>query len=273
MGSTSRIPLTLVKDPPPRDFGVASAVETKGRMVAPPARSATEPYRAYKPRPFTREERETVTVLFGGLHWRAERVIQGTMENLGYRMQALPTATREDLLTGREIADIGQCCPTSFTTGNLANYLRKKAAEIGATEVARRYIYVTAGSCGACRFGQYHQSYELALRNVGLDAFRMFLLGQDGIDQDPSAGGGLELNLPFTLGALWGIVVTDVVQDLEYQLRPYEVKPGATEQAARESIEYLYDVFRKRPPGGRCSSKWRSLAWHLTTPYFVNALK
>jgi predicted nucleotide-binding protein (sugar kinase/HSP70/actin superfamily) len=258
--SESRIPLIPVKD----------AVATKARMVAPPARSAIEPYRAYKPRPFTREERDSVTILFGGLHWRAERVIQATMENLGYRMEALPTATREDLLTGREIADIGQCCPTSFTTGNLANYLRRKAAEIGATEVAARYIYVTAGSCGACRFGQYHQSYELALRNVGLDSFRMFLLGQDNVDQDATTGGGLKFNLPFTLGALWGIVVTDAVQDLEYQLRPYEVRAGDTEKAARESIEYLYEVFRKRPWRG---AKLRSLAWHLTTPYFINAMK
>jgi len=256
----SRIPLIPVKD----------AAPAKVRAVAPPARTPTGPYRAYKPRPFTREERDKVTILFGGLHWRAERVIQGTMENLGYRMQVLPTATREDLLTGREIADIGQCCPTSFTTGNLANFLRGKAKEVGAEEVAERYIYVTAGSCGACRFGQYHQSYELALRNVGLESFRMFLLGQDGIDQDPSAGGGLELNLPFTLGAVWGIVITDVVQDLEYQLRPYEVRTGDTQKAARESVEYLYEVFRKRPRRG---AKWGSLAWHLTTPYFVNALK
>ena len=204
----AKIPVVLAKD----------GATAKARSVAPPARSAAEPYRAYKPRPFTREERDRVTVLFGGLHWRVERVIQGAMENLGYRTQVLPTATREDLLTGREVADIGQCCPTSFTTGNLANYLRGKAKELGAQEVAGRYIYVTAGSCGACRFGQYHQSYELALRNVGLDSFRMFLLGQDGLDQGPAAGGGLELNLPFTLGAVWAIVLTDVVQDLEYQL-------------------------------------------------------
>src|SRR5215813_7887954 len=151
-GALAKIPVVLAKE----------AALAKTRTVAPPARSTAEPYRAYKPLPFTREERDRVTVLFGGLHWRAERLIQATMENLGYRMQALPTATREDLLTGREIADIGQCCPTSFTTGNLANYLRRKATEIGTTEVAARYIYVTAGSCGACRFGQYHQSYELA---------------------------------------------------------------------------------------------------------------
>jgi predicted nucleotide-binding protein (sugar kinase/HSP70/actin superfamily) len=256
----AKIPVVLAKD----------AVPAKARSVAPPAPSAAEPYRAYKPRPFTREERDKVTVLFGGLHWRVERVIQGAMENLGYRTQVLPTATRADLLTGREVADIGQCCPTSFTTGNLANYLRGEAKRIGAEEVSKNYIYVTAGSCGACRFGQYHQSYELALRNSGLDAFRMFLLGQEGLDQGAAAGGGLDLNLPFTLGAAWAVVLADVVQDLEYQIRPYETKLGETARAAKDGVEILYQALLKRPRRGE---KWGALAWHLATPYFVNAMK
>jgi predicted nucleotide-binding protein (sugar kinase/HSP70/actin superfamily) len=240
------------------------------RAVAPPARTSSEPYRAYKPGPFTREERDSVTVLFGGLHWRAERVIQGAMENLGYRTQVLPTATREDLLTGREVADIGQCCPTSFTTGNLANFLRREAKRIGPGRVAKDYVYVTAGACGACRFGQYHQSYELALRNVGLDAFRMFLLQQENLDQGAAAGGGLELNLPFTLGAFWAVVLSDIVQDLEYQVRPFEVKPGATARAVNDGVEILYEAFRRRPPRG---AGLGTVAWFLATPYFVNAMR
>lgn len=254
------IPIVLATD----------AAPAKARSVAPPALSTSEPYRAYKPRPFTREERDKVTVLFGSLHWRVERILQGAMENLGYRTQVLPTATRADLLTGREVADIGQCCPTSFTTGNLVNYLRGEVQRIGAEEVSKNYVYLTAGSCGACRFGQYHQSYELALRNSGLHAFRMFLLGQEGLDQGAAAGGGLDLNLPFTLGAAWAVVLADVVQDLEYQTRPYETKAGETARAARDGVEILYQALRKRPHRGR---KWGALAWHLATPYFVDAMK
>src|SRR5262245_52438011 len=142
------------------------------------ATMTTQHYRAYVPRPFTRGERDAVTILFGGLHWRIERILQGVLENGGYRARLLPVATKEDLLTGRELADIGQCCPTSFTTGNLINFLRKETAQRGAEEMARRFVYLTAGACGACRFGQYHASYELALRNAGLEAFRMYLLAQ-----------------------------------------------------------------------------------------------
>jgi len=227
-------------------------------------------YRAYKPQPFTRAERDHVTVLFGGLHWRAERLVQSAMQRLGYKAQILPTATKADLLTGREVADIGQCCPTSFTTGNLANFLRTEAKRIGAEEVAKKYVYMTTGSCGACRFGQYHQSYELALRNVGLESFRMFLLAQNGVDESAAAGGGLELNVPFIASAIWAIMVADALQDVEYQVRPFEVTPGETERVVKECVDFLSDAFRRSPmPSG----KWTSPAWFLTTGHFTRALR
>jgi len=107
-----------------------------------------QPYRAYRPRPFTKEERDRVTILFGGLHWRAERVLVAALENMGYKARVLPVATKEDLLTGREVADIGQCCPTSFTTGNVVNFLRSEAKRIGKEEVIQKYVYFTAGPVG-----------------------------------------------------------------------------------------------------------------------------
>src|SRR5262245_33683599 len=235
--------------------------------IQPPAERGH--YRAYTPRPFTRAERDSVTILFGGLHWRVERVLQAVLESGGHRAQVLPMATRDDLLTGREVADIGQCCPTSFTTGNLVNFLKKESNAIGTEAVNRKYVYLTAGSCGACRFGQYHQSYELALRNSGLEAFRMFLLAQDQLDQKAAMGDGLDMNLPVTLGCLWGIFTTDLVQDLEYQVRPYEVIPGATNAVVKESVELLYQAFLRRPPMGA----YRAVAWYLTTRYFVKLMR
>ncbi len=227
-------------------------------------------YRAYTPHPFTKAERDKVTLLFGGLHWRAERLLQAVLENLGYRAKSLPPVSREDLFRGRELADIGQCCPTTFTTGNLVNYLEKERDRIGAQAVERDYVYVTAGSCGSCRFGQYHQSYELALRNIGLDNFRLFLMAQDSLDQGNATGDGLEFNMALTLGAVWAVLCSDVLRDLEYQIRPYEVVPGSTQRAVKAAVEELYQVFRARPVRGR---KWGVLGWHVTTNYFVDALK
>ena len=52
----------------------------------------------------------------------------------------------------------------------------------------------------------------------------MFLMAQDNLDQN--MGDGLDLNLPMTLGCLWGIFCTDLVQDLEYQVRPVRGAAG-----------------------------------------------
>lgn len=227
-------------------------------------------YRSYQPNPFTPEDRQSTTILFGGAHWRLERLLEAVFQNLGYSARALPKPARADLLRGRELADVGQCCPTTFTTGNLANFLLSEQQRMSTDEVAKKYVYVTAGSCGACRFGQYHQSYELALRNLGLDAFRIFLLAQDGIDQGTMPGGGLRVDVPLTFGAAMATLCSDVIRDLEFQLRPYEVEPGSVSRAAHAAIEDLHQAFLDRP---LWSGKWRAIAWHLTTDYFVAALR
>ena len=68
--------------------------------------------------------------------------------------------------------------------------------------------------------------------------------------------------MPFTLGIIWGILCTDVLQSLEYQVRPYEIVTGETDRVVRESVDYLCDVFRKRPNRGK---KWgrAGMALHL----------
>jgi hypothetical protein len=43
------------------------------------------PYRAHSPRPVRPEERDGIEILFDGLHWRAEKLIQAVFENFGYR--------------------------------------------------------------------------------------------------------------------------------------------------------------------------------------------
>ena len=61
-------------------------------------------------------------------------------------------------------------------------------------------------------------------------------------------GDGLDFNLPLTLGCLWAIFCADLVQDLEYQVRPYEAVPGQTDAVVRESIDYLFELFRTGRP-------------------------
>jgi predicted nucleotide-binding protein (sugar kinase/HSP70/actin superfamily) len=227
-------------------------------------------YTAYQPRPFAREERDKVTILFGGLTWKHERLVQGAFHNLNYKAEPLPNIARPDLDAGKELIDVGACCPTIFTTGSLVNLLKSKTEAEGREKVLNNYIFLTAGACGPCRFGQYHESYTMALDGLGLRDFRLFLLAQDQMNQGPSNGGGLEINLPLSLGIVWAIHCADVLTDLEYLTRPYEVVPGQTDKVLRESVEHLYQAFRNRPIK---NGKWSIVGWHLLGNYFTGALR
>jgi predicted nucleotide-binding protein (sugar kinase/HSP70/actin superfamily) len=48
------------------------------------------------------------------------------------------------------------------------------------------------------------------------------------------------------------------------------VRAGQTDAVVRESVEYLCEIFRRRPAQGR---KWSVLVWHLVTDYFTAALR
>ncbi len=227
----------------------------------------TSQYRAYRPRPLRREERSRVTIVYGGLTFKHERLIQGALENAGYRAKPLPDIKRIDLDIGKELIDTGACCPTTFTAGNLARFLKETSEKEGRENLKDRYVFVTVGACGPCRFGQYHESYERVLENMDLKDFRMFLLDLMQMEQNE---GGLEITMPLTFGLVYSMFLGDIITDMEYATRPYEVVPGETDRVVKDSVELLYERLKKRPLRGQ---KIGSLLWHVTTPYFVRALK
>lgn len=229
-----------------------------------------EHYKAYRPRAFPREERDRVTILFGGVTWKHERLIGAAMRNLGYRVEALPNPTKQDFETGKELVDAGACCPTYFTAGCLVNALRAKIAAEERDAVAERYVFVTAGGCGACRFGQYHVSYALALENIGLSDLRMVRFDQGKISTKSSGGQGLDIDVEFTLAVLWAFLCGDLLGDMEYMARPYEVREGATDRVLAESLAILEKAFLERP---RQSGRLATILWFLTTGYFTRALR
>src|SRR5712672_2584708 len=110
--------------------------------------TAVTHYTSYKARPFTREQRDKTTILFGGLTWKHERLVQGVFNNLNYNAKPLPNITRADLDAGKELIDVGACCPTIFTTGSLVNFLKTEVATNGKQKTLDDYVFLTAGACG-----------------------------------------------------------------------------------------------------------------------------
>ena len=200
-------------------------------------------------RPFMRRERAETTVLFGGLTWKHERLIQAALNAQGYRTEYLPTPGLSALQSGKEYGNNGMCNPTYFTVGNLLQYLMQLEEHgVPREEIISSYVFFTAGACGPCRFGMYENEYRLALKNAGFEGFRVLILEQTGgLDQSVD-NAGLEMNLDFTLGIVNAFLIADVFNDLAYQLRPYELEEGATDRALAAAIEHVASVMLSQKP-------------------------
>jgi len=205
-------------------------------------------YRRPMERPLRPEETEQVTILFGGLTRRHERLIKAGMEGLGYRVEALPTPTKADCQTGKEYCNPGQCNPSYFTVGSLINYLRRLRDEHGMSvrEIVDRYVYITAGSCGPCRFGMYESEYRLALHNAGFEGFRVLVFQQGAGLKQTSEQIGIRFDVPFFLTLLNAMFVGDVLNELAHQIRPYEIEPGTTDRVLEECTEICAQRLRKK---------------------------
>lgn len=214
--------------------------------------------------PFVRSQRDKTTILFGGLTWKHEKLVHGALESLGYKCEALPVPNKKAFQLGKEYGNNGQCNPTYFTVGNLVEYVQS-LEEKGLTkqEIIDRYVFFTAGACGPCRFGMYEAEYRLALRNAGFDGFRVLLFQQGGGLNQAEAAAGLEMNMDFFLGILNALNIGDVVNDVAYQIRPYEVNPGETDRVLDECMDLLHEVMRRKQP---YTLEGRLGAWMKKTP-------
>src|SRR5688572_18450140 len=206
-------------------------------------------FRRPEERPFTKAQRPHTTVLFGGLTWKHERILQGSIAGLGYKVMPLANADKQSFQIGKEYGNNGQCNPTYFTVGNLVKYLQSLEAQ-GLTKrsIIDNYVYVTAGACGPCRFGMYEAEYRLALRNAGFDGFRVMLFQQAGGLSQPDCAAGLEMNLDFFLGILNALNCGDILNELAYIVRPYETTPGQADETLDRAMDYMHEVFRTKKP-------------------------
>ena len=198
---------------------------------------------------FTKSQRANVTLLIGGLTLAHDYLIEGGLKGIGYNVQMLNVPDNDAFQAGKEFGNRGQCNPTYFTVGNLVNHLIALRDKHGMTakEVVEKFVFVTAGACGPCRFGMYVTEYRKALRDAGFDGFRVLLFQQTGgLKQATGEALGLELNPTFFWALVKGMFVGDVLNAWAYRARPYEKVKGATDAAVETCKKILWQAMADR---------------------------
>lgn len=201
------------------------------------------------PQTFTRTQRAHTTILLGGLTIAQDAFVKAGLQGIGYRMEVLPCPDTKALHLGKEFGNRGQCNPTYFTVGNLIKRLvaLRDEEKMPVPDIVSRYLFMTAGACGPCRFGTYATEYRKALRDAGFEGFRVLLFQQQGgFKQATGDDVGLEMTPKFFMQIVKALVAGDVLNAIGYRIRPYEVTKGATNAALEKCKEIVCTALQQR---------------------------
>ena len=191
--------------------------------------------------------KEETIFLSGGLTLLQDKLVEAALNSLGINFIALPNPDFRSFQTGKAFGNRGQCNPTYFTVGNLVKYLQNLRDKKGMSseEIVRKYVYITAGGCGPCRFGMYITEYKKALRDAGFEGFRLTSFEHDkGIFQGDTIEDQLiDFTPKFFITLIKSIIIGDILNILGYKMRPYEEEKGATDKALSKCKEIVSQAF------------------------------
>ena len=198
---------------------------------------------------FWAEDRATTTIWVSGLTIAHDFLVAAALTGIGYKVVPMDGVDNESLQFGKEFGNKAQCNPTYFTVGHLVKHLVKLRDDKGlpTEEIIDKYIFLTAGACGPCRFGTYVTEYRKALRDAGFEGFRVLLFQQQGgIKQATGKELGLKIDKDFGIAVVTSLVAGDVLNLQAYRMRPYEVVEGSTDLAVEDCKAILNTAFRQQ---------------------------
>ncbi|SNR78515.1 hypothetical protein [Desulfurobacterium atlanticum] len=181
------------------------------------------------------------TLIFGGLTPIHDKLLEAAVKHLGYNAKHLPQPDIESLKIGREFCNKGMCNPAYFTVGNLLKFLINEKEK--GVDVEKTYLFITIGACGPCRFGMYETEYKSALKEAGFESLEMTLLNQTKF----SAEGEFKITKKLIYNLMKAVIVADLLRDISYQIRPYEIESGKTDKILTESTKMIYNVLKNNP--------------------------
>ncbi|MBN2533278.1 MAG: hypothetical protein JXB88_10320 [Spirochaetales bacterium] len=145
----------------------------------------------------------------------------------GIRSEALPPSDNETLHLGRGVTTGKECLPLILITGSLVKYLKYRRAS---DENEKLILFVPKAS-GHCRFGQYHVYINQYIRGNRIKDIALLDLGME----ERFTG----LSATFNFHVWRGVIIADVLQDIEYSLKVLAKNPEQGMQIFDEEVKKI----------------------------------
>ena len=194
---------------------------------------------------FTEAMRATHTILMPQMSPVHFRPLEPLMRRLGYQVELLESATRDDLEVGLRYVNNDACFPAIMVIGQLIGAFTDGSHDPDSCVVA------ISQTGGICRATNYAAMLRKGLREAGYPQVPVVAISLQGIESNP----GFELTATMGLKMLQGIIIGDTLNICLLRVRPYEVVEGATQELVdrwnRIIAEYFEHKGRSATWGGR----------------------
>ena len=210
-----------VPDPESAESASAGATreETEGAGSGggrPGARRARELPGATTPA-FTEEMRATHTILMPQMSPVHFRPLAPLMRRLGYKVELLESASRDDLEVGLRYVNNDACFPAIMVIGQLIG-----AFEDG-THDPDRCVVAISQTGGMCRATNYAAMLRKGLRDAGYPQIPVLAVSVQGLEENP----GFKITPTLALKVVQGVIIGDTLNTCLLRVRPYEAEEGA----------------------------------------------
>ena len=161
----------------------------------------------------------------------------------GFGVNAKVIDTYKGLTLGEEYTSGKECYPCQITTGDILYCMEKEEERLGRAFNPEDYVYFMPESNGPCRFGMYNKYQRIVLDSVpGLSMVKIgTITTKDGYSLDGIIEKAGVRDLRKT--SYFSVVVADILDRLLWRIRPYEKKPGMTDEFIEKSMHVMADTF------------------------------
>lgn len=183
---------------------------------------------------FTDEMRAKHTLLVPQMSPIHFQFFNAAFEPNGYQIEILEVADKDDVETGLKYVHNDACYPCILTTGQLI-----AALQSGRYDLNNVSLMMTQTG-GQCRATNYVSFIRKALNDAGLEHIPVITLSAQGLEQHP----GFKINLGLLKRAMMAVNYGDLLMQVLYATRPYELVAGSAQALADKWAEKAQATIR-----------------------------
>ena len=183
---------------------------------------------------FTKEMAKEYTILAPQMLPDHFEMLVQIINEYGYHVEMLNTTRHSILEEGQKYVHNDACYPAILVIGQLIDAIHR-----GGYDPHKVALFITQTG-GGCRASNYIHLLRKALERAGLGFVPVISLNLSGMEKNP----GFKLTLGFLRKAVFAVMYGDLLMNLGWQVRPYEVTEGDTDRCLASCREYLLEEMR-----------------------------